>query len=370
MPILGNLENKIISSSVTAQTKPLEAKPKEVKQVVKEPEKTSSNNKTLWLGAAAVASLAIAGIAIARGRKVKPSAGDNPFLQKPKHSPAATRKPKIEPQKPAAAENINNKNTGNIDNAGKTNTEQPVEVKQPVIINKLIELDEAAEKLRLAAELKIRGEISKFYKAFKKGGMDSMNFNHRAQRIVRETDSQPLADLRLLSTEDCKAVTSYQRKYQYNAKLRSGADLSDVEEIKRLDRIIQDAVPLEEEAYVYRGIRTQKIWDDFSELDFAKDLAEGNILEDKAYVSTSRVYGDLLAQVDPHNFSEHKSSGYVMRIKLPKGTKGLDCRRSIGKDLDGGYNAEFILPRNSQFRIVAVDKNQRILECEYILPAA
>lgn len=39
MPILGNLENKIISSSVTAQTKPLEAKPKEVKQVVKEPEK-------------------------------------------------------------------------------------------------------------------------------------------------------------------------------------------------------------------------------------------------------------------------------------------------------------------------------------------
>ncbi|MFQ8625764.1 MAG: hypothetical protein ACLSA2_04435 [Candidatus Gastranaerophilaceae bacterium] len=38
MPVLGNLENKIISSSVTAQTKPLEAKPKEVKPPVKESE--------------------------------------------------------------------------------------------------------------------------------------------------------------------------------------------------------------------------------------------------------------------------------------------------------------------------------------------
>lgn len=366
MPVLGNLENKIISSSVTAQTKPLEAKPKEVKPPVKESEKTSSNNTTLWLGAAAAASLAIAGIAIAHGRKGKPAGGDNPFLQKPKRSSAPVQKPKVEPQKPVVEESINNKNTA----AGKTNPEQQAAGNQPVIINKLIKFDEAAEKLRLAAELKIRGEISKFFKTFKKGGMDSMNFNHRAQRVVKETDRQPLADLRLLSAEDCKAVTSYQRNYQYNAKLRSGADLSDVEEIKRLDRIIQDAVPLEEEAYVYRGIRTQKIWDDFSELDFAKDLAEGNILEDKAYVSTARVYGDLLAQVDPHNFSGHNNSGYIMRIKLPKGTKGLDCRRSIGKDLDGGYNAEFILPRNSQFRIKAIDKSQRIIECEYILPAA
>ena len=65
MPILGNLENKIITSSVAMQTKPVEAVPREVKPVVKEETKTSSNHTTLWLGAAAVASLAIAGIAIA-----------------------------------------------------------------------------------------------------------------------------------------------------------------------------------------------------------------------------------------------------------------------------------------------------------------
>ena len=59
-----------------------------------------------------------------------------------------------------------------------------------------------------------------------------------------------------------------------------------------------------------------------------------------------------------------------MRIKLPKGTKGLDCRRSIGRDLDGGYNAEFILPRNSQFKLVAIENQQRIMESENILPAA
>ena len=369
MPILGNLENKIITSSVAMQTKPVEALPRDVKPLLKEETKTSSNHTTLWLGAAAVASLAIAGIAIAHGRKAKPSSVDNPFLQKPKSPVNTSKKPKVEPQKPVNPENINNKNTPNAETSVKKQPETEI-VNQPFIINKLIEFSEEAEKLRLEAEGKIRGSISGFYKAFKKGGMDSMNFNHRAQIVVRESDKHPAADLRLLSKEECKVVTSYQRNYQYNAKLRSGADLSDVEDIKVLDRLIQDAVPLEEDAYVYRGIRTQKIWDDFSELDFAKDLAEGNILEDKAFVSTARVYGDLLAQVDPHNFSGHNTSGYVMRIKLPKGTKGLDCRRSIGRDLDGGYNAEFILPRNSQFKIVSIDKKQRIMECEYILPAA
>lgn len=370
MPILGNLENKIITSSVTMQTKPVEAVPREVKPVAKEETKTSSNNNTtLWLGAAAVASLAIAGIAIAHGRKAKHSSVDNPFLQKTKNPISKPKQPKVEQHKRANPENINNKNTPNADTSVKAQPEAEI-VKQPVIINKLIEFSEEAEKLRLEAELKIRGGISDFYKAFKKGGMDSMNFSHRAQTVVRESDKHPAADLRLLSKEECKVVTSYQRNYQYNAKLRSGADLSDVEDIKILDRLIQDAVPLEEDAYVYRGIRTQKIWDDFSELGFAKDLAENNILEDKAFVSTARVYGDLLAQVDPHNFSGHNTSGYVMRIKLPKGTKGLDCRRSIGRDLDGGYNAEFILPRNSQFKIISVDNNQRIIECEYILPAA
>ena len=57
-----------------------------------------------------------------------------------------------------------------------------------------------------------------------------------------------------------------------------------------------------------------------------------------------------------------------MRIKLPKHTKGFDCRRLTQIDSDRGVNSTFILPPESKFEITAFDFPRRILDCNYILP--
>ena len=57
-----------------------------------------------------------------------------------------------------------------------------------------------------------------------------------------------------------------------------------------------------------------------------------------------------------------------MRIKLPKHTKGFDCRRLTQIDSNKGANSTFILPPDSEFRITALDAPRRILDCEYVLP--
>ena len=46
-----------------------------------------------------------------------------------------------------------------------------------------------------------------------------------------------------------------------------------------------------------------------------------------------------------------------MRIKLPKGTKGI----ALSQD-------EFVLPRGTQLKVNHIDKEHGIVECEYILP--
>ena len=51
--------------------------------------------------------------------------------------------------------------------------------------------------------------------------------------------------------------------------------------------------------------------------------------------------------------------GYIMRIKLPIGTKGVL----------GGYD-EYLLPRNAQIKVVKINNvnGVKIADCEYILP--
>ena len=95
---------------------------------------------------------------------------------------------------------------------------------------------------------------------------------------------------------------------------------------------------------------------------------DGVILKDRAFVATSRVYDDDLAQVDPVNYEGHNDCGYIMRIVLPAGTKGIDCRRCTGRTLDNGINAVYILPPDSSFEIQHVDDLHRLIYAKYILP--
>ncbi len=243
---------------------------------------------------------------------------------------------------------------------------------QPKLIDKIIPYDENYERLRREKEAPIKEKIEEIFKRYRDDKESAPEFNqYRVQNVIFPEHVSPRikADLRELEQEDFDAVLSFLENYQYNAKMRAGIDVSDVDEVKRLNRLIDEAEPLENDTYVYRAIRTNELWGEHKEYEFAKDMEIGDTLKDRAFVATSRSYDVDIAGADPKNWEERlQNYGMIMRIRLPKGTKGLDCRRCSMVDSDRGANAVYILPAGSEFKIRAYDYPRRILSCDYILP--
>ena len=118
---------------------------------------------------------------------------------------------------------------------------------------------------------------------------------------------------------------------------------------RTLDGIIEKSKPLPHECTVYRSVCGLEE----NNIKFIESIKEGEILNHKAYTATA----------------PHLNSGYttdeawlgdnslIMRIKLPKGTKGI----ALSQD-------EFFLPRGTQLKVNHIDKEHGIVECEYILP--
>jgi hypothetical protein len=113
--------------------------------------------------------------------------------------------------------------------------------------------------------------------------------------------------------------------------------------IKGLDKAIETAPALSEELVAYRGVKGNG-------LKFFETLKVGDTYQDKAYTSTTIDAG--VAQ----QFGSSSYDGLVFRMQLPAGTKGI---------FPSGYHepaygwtpsmteAEFLLPRDSKFRVVA-----------------
>ena len=352
MLTIGPIDNtKIIAASVNNSVKPnVINKHENGKEKTEKTEKTLKSGSLYWItGATALASLALAGIGIYRSRKnnILKAANDNPFL---------------------ANTGIVSGNDIKIPSLKPAPSPLPAEPEKIRIIDNLIPYDEKENALISESENKIRSEISKKFLAYRDNETDIPLFKYRPNQVVYKFAEPIPPDIRELDDKDFEAVMSFLNDYKYNAKMRAGMELSDVDEVKRLKRLIDEAIPLENEAIVYRGIRTQKIWDNFETLDFAKNLEDGVILKDRAFVSTSRVYDDYLAQVDPANYEGHTDCGYIMRIILPKGTKGFDCRRCSGRNLDKGINSVFILPPDSNIEIQHIDDLTKIIYSKYIIP--
>lgn len=243
---------------------------------------------------------------------------------------------------------------------------------KPRVIDKIVNYPEGYEQLRREKEAPIMDKVKEVFKRFRDDAETAPEFN--ANRPINVVFSKEIAppikpDLRELEDEDFDAVISFLDNYQYNSKMRAGVDVSDVDEVKRLNKLINEAEPLEEETYVYRAIRTHELWGDHNEYEFAKDMNVGDILKDRAFVATSRAYDVDIAGGDPKNWDERlENYGLIMRIRLPKGTKGLDCRRCSMRDSDRGSNATYILPPGAEFKISAFDFPRRIMSCDYILP--
>ncbi len=117
-----------------------------------------------------------------------------------------------------------------------------------------------------------------------------------------------------------------------------------------LDGIIEKTPPLEQDCIVYRSVCGL----DKDRADFVASLKPGQIVPHKTYVSTSTSLNT--------SYSTNKAwmgdNSMIMRIKLPKGTKGL-CYKP----------GEFALPINTQLKINSINPEWGIVEAEYILPS-
>ena len=386
---VGALNQKIIAQSVKTTAVQPSAPENSTKK-----EKSLSDKK--WqIASAAVAAIAIAGILIANRNKIGKifkgsKAKNNQTNPVPEHAPVPKKENKINPSQQSAEgtdssgkpfesnDNVNPNedlsNNPNVDDIDDDIMGDDYKYVPPVpkLIDKVVPYDENYERLRLEAEIPVREKITEIFKRYREDQESAPEFNKYriANVLFPEHVAPPIKpDLRELEEADLDAVLSFLEKYQYNAKMRAGIDVSDVDEVKRLMRLIDEAEPLEEDTYVYRGIRTRELWGEHKELDFAKDMEVGDTLKDRAFVSTSRSYDVDLAATDPKNLEERlQNCGFIMRIKLPKGTKGLDCRRCSMVNSDRGINAVYILPPGAEFKIRAFDYPRRIIACDYILP--
>lgn len=432
------INQKIIAQSVQTKTNQADV-PKKIEETEKK-ESVSDKNKNYKVAAAAVASIAIAGILIANRNRIGnlfKGAGRNsekassiaddaskkigkenklpkvdtpqtdtpvpkteekpqtPKAETPAQKPEESAKTPEEPVKSPENSNVNpdNKkselNSTEVDEADKGfNFDDDNEViynndddildedvytpPVPKLIDKIVHYDENYEKLRREKEAPIMDKVKEIFARFRddKESAPEFNENRPINVLFPKHVAPPIKpDLRELEDDDFDAVMSFVEKYQYNAKMRAGIDVSDVDEVKRLKRLIDEAEPLEEETYVYRAIRTHELWGNHNEYEFSKDMEIGDTLKDRAFVATSRSYDVDIAGGDPKNWDERlQNYGLIMRIRLLKGTKGLDCRRCSMMDSDRGVNATYILPPGSEFKIRAYDAPRKILSCDYILP--
>ena len=118
--------------------------------------------------------------------------------------------------------------------------------------------------------------------------------------------------------------------------------------IDGIDSAIETAPALKKPITVYRGVsynvgRDNKFWD---------KMEVGDVIEDKGYVSTT--LRPSLAADFAYYYQSVESQGFVFKMNLPEGTKGIFPSSVLG--LTGGVTrteAEFLLPRGSKFEILS-----------------
>lgn len=144
--------------------------------------------------------------------------------------------------------------------------------------------------------------------------------------------------------------------YTWNSGLRDGRGFVDWQQVHLMDGVLERAPELKKESVVYRALYSDGMCKENNE--FIDSLKEGMTFTDKAFMSTSE-------NVDSPQFLQFAKSvvyddyGALMRIRLPKGTKGV----RFGCD-------EFLLPRESKIKInkVEIVGGMKIVDCEYVLP--
>jgi len=179
--------------------------------------------------------------------------------------------------------------------------------------------------------------------------VDSQAYDEKIDKI---TLSQTGPNGELLPSENRMAVLAYQGNigYKINEALRDPqiSETGYQKYIDGLDKTIASAPALSQKITVYRGVQSNVGRDN----EFWRSMEVGDVIEDKGFVSTS-LRPSLAADFAYYNQSV-QSQGFVFKMDLPAGTKGVFPSSVLG--LDGGMTrteAEFLLPRGSKFEILS-----------------
>lgn len=111
-----------------------------------------------------------------------------------------------------------------------------------------------------------------------------------------------------------------------------------------LDSIMEKAPALEQDIVVYRGMKTGAaealgMADVTLYGDNAKAPEVGRVIHDKGYASTTLVHGESMSMFG--------TSGMVLEVKVPKGTKALSMNAADKENLSMNFEHEMLLPRDS-----------------------
>ena len=146
---------------------------------------------------------------------------------------------------------------------------------------------------------------------------------------------------------------------------REGTSHLSEDDMMDLCDIVRRSKPLDQDYTVYRTVNAGRN-SSYVNSAFIDELKEGTVITKRDWTSTATKNDWACLQFHPDSLMGGGSGkGYVMRINLPKGTKGIDVRAA---GVRKGFQSEFMLPPNSQIKVNKIDHVNQIIECEYILP--
>ncbi len=212
-----------------------------------------------------------------------------------------------------------------------------------------------------ALALNAKAALAKNTSLWKEAHLKSVPSSKRLEALVHQDDKLVPDSYKLtewLTSYEQSAISMWQKGWLIcnnnmqqefdNYALKQGEVFW--QNIKIIDDLIKSATPLQEDCIVYRGLLGQ----DFSQIKFIESLKEGMIIPHQTYLATATKINGYTK-----GFLNHKDTMACMRIKLPKGTKGI----LLNDKLD-----EFVLPRGANIKINKIDNKTGIIDAEYILP--
>jgi SPP1 gp7 family putative phage head morphogenesis protein len=156
-------------------------------------------------------------------------------------------------------------------------------------------------------------------------------------------------------TDHYEALSNY-KTYGYrkinrwlrDKKLDAADEFTVKDNIKKIDEAMKAAPGLPEPLVTYRALNAEE----FDALDtLLSDMKPGDSWLDKGYSSTTL----------DKKYAETFADGWLVKVENPAGTRGVMLDALKSKDKYVNMEAEWLLPRNTDFEVIAVNVEKRTM---------